>query len=454
MKNFITVLMAAVMMAGCSHKSEKADDIVLSFAVTDPTASEVVLVVGTSVNMYPLDEEGHAEIVLTDVDASYAKLFYGREHKNIYYERGDRASVTFDGNDFNGTFHFDGDKKPAVDYLNKVVLAPLPDSDYALAFNDFKERIDAKVESSVKLMKANEVASAGNFETMEEGRIRYAYGAMLLMYPVGHQLMTMDMSYVPDEEYYKVIESYMVEDPALVDVKEYRDFVLEGAHVLDASNRSVVDLYQRTVAQMSYVVDKFQNEKVRQILLNELAATYVERYGIDNITELENIYRTYVKMPHLLACYAKAYDKWDISKPGKVSPDFEAYDVDGKKYTLADFRGKYVYIDLWATWCNPCRKEMPYMKELEERFKDAEITFLGLSTDGNKEKWKEMVMGGTLTGVQLYIGQRSAFQEAYNIEGIPRFILLDKEGKIINNDMTRPSDPATAEVFDALEGIR
>lgn len=94
------------------------------------------------------------------------------------------------------------------------------------------------------------------------------------------------------------------------------------------------------------------------------------------------------------------------------------------------------------------------MKELEERFKDAEITFLGLSTDGNKEKWKEMVMGGTLTGVQLHIGQRSAFQEAYNIEGIPRFILLDKEGKIINNDMTRPSDPATAEVFDALEGIR
>lgn len=454
MRNFITVLFAAIMLAACSQKSGKADDVVLSFTVTEPTAAEVVLVVGTSVNMYPLDDSGHAEIVLTDVDASYAKLFYGREHKNIYYERGDRASVTFSGDDFSGTFLFDGDKKEAVEYLNNVTLTPLPDSDYALDFKEFEARIDAKVESAVKLMKANEVASAGNFEMMEEGRIRYAYGAMLLMYPVGHAMLTMDMSYVPDEEYYKVIDSYMVEDAALVDVKEYRDFVLEGAHVLDVANRSVVDLYQKTVAQMGYIVDKFQNEKVRQILLHELAATYVTRYGIDDITELENIYKTYVKMPHLLADYAKAYDKWDVSKPGRISPDFEAYDVDGNKYTLADFRGKYVYIDLWATWCNPCRKEMPYMKELEERFKDAEMIFLGLSTDGNKDKWREMVEGGTLTGVQLHIGQGSDFQKAYNIEGIPRFILLDKEGRIISNDMTRPSEPVTAETFEALEGIR
>ena len=128
--------------------------------------------------------------------------------------------------------------------------------------------------------------------------------------------------------------------------------------------------------------------------------------------------------------------------------------MEGKEYTLVDFRGKYVYIDMWATWCGPCKREMPYLKALEEEFKDAEIVFLGLSVDKDKEAWENMVRQGELTGVQLYLGTGSRFQEGYSVESIPRFILLDKEGIIISNDMTRPSAKETAETLRNLEGIR
>ena len=113
-----------------------------------------------------------------------------------------------------------------------------------------------------------------------------------------------------------------------------------------------------------------------------------------------------------------------------------------------------VVVDFWATWCAPCRREMPYLKALEEKFKDAQIVFLGLSTDSDKTKWEAMVKTGELTGVQLYLGPQSAFQKAYQIDGIPRFILLDKEGKIIDNNMSRPSQDATAAALEALDGIR
>ena len=97
---------------------------------------------------------------------------------------------------------------------------------------------------------------------------------------------------------------------------------------------------------------------------------------------------------------------------------------------------------------------MPYLKQLEEEFADAEIVFLGLSVDSDKAKWEAMVKTGNLTGVQLYLGNQSSFQEAYRAEGIPRFILLGKDGRIISNDMSRPSEPSTAETLNGLEGIR
>lgn len=450
MRRFILFFIVAFMAMGCGVK----EDAILVFNVTGPTAREVVVVCHNDIIQAPLDENGHAELVMTGIDAAYVKVFYGRDFRWIYFEKGDKASISFEGNDFTGTFTFEGDKAKAVEYLDKVKLTALPDVEYSLPFDLYQEKIQAKEGEAVKLMKANGLSSAGKFVKMEEGRIRYSYAAQLLMYPIGHKIMALDMAYTPDEEYYKAIEEYFVENDAWADIDEYRNFIMEAAHVLDAENRDVSAIYPKTVAQMRYVADRFNSVKVRDILLHSLAATYVDRYGIDDIQDLENIYHSYVKDEALLADYASKFDKWDVSKPGKPSPALSATDIDGKVWTLEDFRGRYVYIDMWATWCAPCRREVPYLKALAEKFQDAHIVFLGLSVDSDKSKWEDMVRGGGLCGVQLHLGSQSAFQKAYNVEGIPHFILLDKEGRIISNDMSKPSAEQTAAVLEALEGIR
>lgn len=451
MKNFAIILSAVLFCISCSSAPQEA---VLKVKVNAPVAEEVVAVCHNDISVLPLDGDGCATFALKGSAMAFFRIFHGQESLLLYMEEGDNAALSFEGHDLKGTYVFEGEKAAAVKYLNTVSLVALPDQDYALPFDEYKTRLDAKAVDAVKLLKANGLSSAGDFEENEEDRIRYSYAAPLIMYPMAHRIMTGNMEYQPGEDYYDVIESYVVEDERLACLDEYRAFVAEAMHVLDPEGRGTTSVYPKTVAQMKYAADRLSDPVVKEIILHHIAAAYVDNFGVKDISEMENIYHTYVRDTLLTSSFAKKYERWDLSRPGKRSPGFRAPDVDGKVHTLADFRGKYVYIDMWATWCGPCKREMPYLKALEEEFKDAEIVFVGLSVDKDKAAWENMARQGELTGVQLYLGTGSRFQEGYRVEAIPRFILLDKEGVIISNDMSRPSAKETAETLRNLEGIR
>ena len=446
-------LLVAVACAG-GNEERVLGDVVLDVKVESPVAPDVVVVYHNDVLPFQLDAEGHAQVTLGGVDAAYIKLHHGRDMLRLYVEGGDAASLTFKGRSMASTYVFDGEKQPVVKYLNTVSLVSLPDENYAVTFDEYVKLLSAKENDALKLLNANDCSKIGDFKKMEEGRIRYSYGAALMMFPVGHKLMTHNMSYTPDEAFYEKVRAYAVENVKWASLDEYCSFMAEAMHVLDADNRDVRAVYPKTVAQVKYAADFLKKAYVRESVIHYIAAAYVDNFGVKDITELENLYYTYVKDEALLASMKAKMDRWNRSLPGKVSPDFTAVDIDGNEYTLADFRGKYVYIDMWATWCGPCKREMPYLKALEEEFADAQIVFLGLSIDKDKEAWEKMVRSGELTGVQLYLGTQSKFQEAYEIDGIPRFILLDKDGRIISNDMTRPSEDATAETLRNLNEIR
>ena len=138
---------------------------------------------------------------------------------------------------------------------------------------------------------------------------------------------------------------------------------------------------------------------------------------------------------------------------GKVSPKFIDYEnYTGGTTSLDDLKGKYVYIDLWATWCGPCKKEIPYLKEVEKAYHDKNIEFVSISMDRKKayNTWKNMVKEKELSGVQLWANEDNAFAEAYKVSGIPRFILIDPDGNIVNADAPRPSNSALMDLFKSL----
>ncbi|ARV07876.1 redoxin [Polaribacter sp. SA4-10] len=159
--------------------------------------------------------------------------------------------------------------------------------------------------------------------------------------------------------------------------------------------------------------------------------------------------------------FEMTYAKNLTMKIGKPSPKFEGYiDIKGGKKSLASFKGKFVYIDVWATWCGPCIKEIPSLEKLEKEYHNKNVAFVSISTDESRrsggsweaaeKKWRDFVKAKQMTGVQLWAGQDISFQQAYQINAIPRFILIDPLGNIVDTNAPRPSDPRLKDLFSSL----
>ena len=149
--------------------------------------------------------------------------------------------------------------------------------------------------------------------------------------------------------------------------------------------------------------------------------------------------------PYLTSAKSKAFIKNILKDKGQKGLQFTCKDINDKPVSFSDFEGKYVYIDVWATWCAPCKAEIPHLKALEEELSGSDIVFMSISLDkkADLQKWKNFVKKEALGGVQLIAENdfNSDLANTYKINSIPRFLLFDKSGNIINTQADRPSNP-------------
>lgn len=139
------------------------------------------------------------------------------------------------------------------------------------------------------------------------------------------------------------------------------------------------------------------------------------------------------------------------TRAGVQAADFTYPDVNGKQVSLSDFKGKVVLVDVWATWCGPCKREIPHLIKLEEEMKGKDLVVLGVSVDEakDKQKWLDFVKTKGLGGVQVHAGGWTKITKDYKITGIPRFMLFDKKGNVVSIDAPRPSNPELKKMIEA-----
>jgi thiol-disulfide isomerase/thioredoxin len=131
---------------------------------------------------------------------------------------------------------------------------------------------------------------------------------------------------------------------------------------------------------------------------------------------------------------------------GKPAPDFQSTALNKDSFSLADFKGRYIVMDVWATWCVPCKIESPNFERLAEQYTGPKLAFVALSIDDNLNSWRSQASDRSSRVLQLIANDKNIFGNSFGIETIPRFMLIGPDGKIINIQMPYPSDPE----FDAM----
>lgn len=123
-------------------------------------------------------------------------------------------------------------------------------------------------------------------------------------------------------------------------------------------------------------------------------------------------------------------------EPGNVLPAFECFSEDGKPVKISDYRGKAVVLDFWASWCGPCRQEIPNLKAIYDEYKDKDVAFLSVSIDSKKADWTKAVKAEQMPWTQAWVKDSGkAVMTTMQFGGIPFILVLDKEGRIYKKNV-------------------
>lgn len=192
-------------------------------------------------------------------------------------------------------------------------------------------------------------------------------------------------------------------------------------------------------ALMSYIPYIFQMSGPSKADIDRFMAEFSE-FAKENPQLIESTKRQLVPKPVIAQGSELPYDPV-LTKP------------DGSKVRLSDLRGKFTYIDIWATWCGPCCMEIPHLEKLADHFADnGNVQFLSISTDTDKDAWLKKLEQDKPAWPQYILEgeENDNFMKAMGITGIPRFIMLDKEGRIYEADAIRPSNEKIIETIESL----
>ncbi|RAJ01662.1 AhpC/TSA family protein [Chitinophaga skermanii] len=227
--------------------------------------------------------------------------------------------------------------------------------------------------------------------------------------------------------------------------------ILEIPYALNAlSNFTFLDgmLQDKPSQELDARLTYYKNDTLKGEIVIQHAATLKSYVGYEELIAKKGQYVLTAdqksRMKEIEARLAKL-----AAEPGKPAVNFTAEDVNGKKVSLSDFKGKVVIVDVWATWCGPCKAEIPSLKKMEEEFRGQAVEFVSVSIDQekDKEKWKTFVAKEELKGVQIWAGTKNDITTNYEIKSIPRFMVFNKKGEVVSTDSPRPSNPELKQIL-------
>lgn len=230
--------------------------------------------------------------------------------------------------------------------------------------------------------------------------------------------------------------------------QEYFEMVNGSENVTEAQAKEFMDRYDAAIKK--FVADNPKSPAVPFAIMDLSGDDFKEAY--DNMTPeaKQSILMPYAELYNRQAeamQQARATEearKAEIAEGNITAPAFTLPDLQGKEVSLADFRGKWVVLDFWGSWCGWCVKGFPALKEAYQKYGD-KIVVIGIDCNESEADWRAGVKTHELPWLNLYNGDNRELYEAYGIEGFPTKVIINPEGKIV--DLTTGEDPT---FFDRL----
>lgn len=431
---FITgVAVTLLLLSSCARK----DSVLVSGRVENGD-SIVSIGTGDSIYTFLLDENGFFSGTVPLKKSIYASFL--PSSLDLYLSPGEDLEIYLNTQNISGSLNFSGSLGGINNYLKEQEMAIFFDRDfYTLSEKDFVQKMLELIEEKTTLLEAKNFDP--DFTNLEKQRIRYSVGEHILIYPLYKQ-RNQDEFYVPGKDFSMFLHSFSLDRDELFVTRDYRKFLLNYVYFQGGNNYHSGEGYSGGIAD--YILTHFEKPYVRDFLLSEAIYRYMlENNGLDGAEHLLQVFRKECKDSKRIQYIEDLIARWEKLLAGQPAPAFEVKGEDGRPIRLEDFRGSYLYIGLWASWCVPCKKELPYIELLEKEYKGKNIKFLCISIDppDRKNEWKRMLKKGEYGGIQAIAGKKGRLGQDYMIISIPRFMLIGPDGRIVSCNAPRPSGP-------------
>lgn len=439
----IIVLFTAAILFSCSKKEKEY--VRIAGKIENADADSVFITKEGIRKAIPI-VNGEFNDTLKLIENSYFEFYSGRERSQIFLNPGDSLFISTDMLEFDEKLKFGGTSEKENNYLAKKQLKAEeiyldPKGFFGVEAEAFQSKID-QLKSDQKTA-LNEGELGNEFKTIENKNIDFNAYMLLAQYPLAYKHFMQKEAVLPAgfEAQFKDLD--LENEADFLSVPAYRQFVFfQISQKIEEA---------KSAEETEKIISSIQSPKIKDAVMKDFLIYFVGAGGADaerfNDFIQKNATNEKVKKES-----AEAFAKVQNLLPGKPSPKFNYPDINGKNVSLDDLKGNLVYVDVWATWCGPCIREIPSLKQLEADYHGKNIAFVSMSIDPQKDKgkWEAMVKEKDLKGIQIFADKdwKSQFVQDYGIKGIPRFILIDENGNIITADAPRPSDPQIRTLFE------
>lgn len=380
----------------------------------------------------------------------FAEFFHGNEYTNLFLCPGDSLRIELDAQKFDQTVVHSGKGSNINNYLaSKMLIFPAgPPNHYQLPETQFLHYVDSVRGEKLNFYERyfaqikSQDPSLMFYKKTEEAEIEYAYLVEKLNYPDYQAYFKGQQDPVAlSSNYYDFLKKVNLNNPDAMESNSYLFFVRSFIDREVYNSLKKDSTWSSTILKQQLIDQQLKGE-IKSFILAEYAYHLFSRTG--NLEDGKKIYDSYLaasKNKLYKEMLDKAYGDAEKIAKGKPAADFTLKDLDGKLISLKDFKGKIVYMDIWASWCGPCIREVPYAKKLEAELHEKDIVFLNVSIDENLDAWKKAVKEKEIKGVHINSkgGSEAMFANLYQVNGIPRYYIIDRNGNIFDNNAKRPS---------------